>query len=68
MSNANARRLLNENEAGDVLGMLPRRVIRLARKGIIPSVVLPDREIRFCESDLWEWIQDYKRPAAEGNE
>jgi hypothetical protein len=57
------RHLLDETEAGRLLGMLSKRVKRLARQGIIPHVVLPDQEIRFDADDLWQWVEQFKRPA-----
>ncbi len=65
MTDAN-RRLLSDSEAGDILGMIPRRVARLAREGKIPSVVLPDEEVRFDEADLWLWVEEHKRPVVAG--
>jgi len=58
--------LLDESEVADLLGIIPSRVRRLARQGVIPCILLPDDEIRFDESDLYEWIDHRKRPAAAG--
>ena len=44
--------LLTDGEAARLLRMLPVRLNRLAKKGVIPCVILPDGEIRFDEQDL----------------
>jgi hypothetical protein len=57
--------LLDDVEAGEVLRMLPRRVVRLAKRGIIPHVALPDGELRFRTSELLEWANQFSRPGAQ---
>jgi excisionase family DNA binding protein len=59
----NAKPLLTETEVADLLGIIPRRVRRLARQGDIPCVRLPGDEIRFDESDLRDWLDSRKQPA-----
>ena len=54
--------LLSDVETAEFLCMNSRRVRRLAKKGEIPSVQLPDGEIRFCEADVVEWVEAHKRP------
>jgi len=54
--------LLTVHEVARLLRMLPARVTRLAKHRDIPSVVLPDGEIRFCEDHLREWIEQHRRP------
>jgi predicted site-specific integrase-resolvase len=58
--------LLTDGEAAGRLRMLPIRLVRLAKAGRVPCVVLPDGEIRFSESDLREWVETHKRPMTEG--
>jgi hypothetical protein len=53
--------LLDDHEAGDILRMLPSRVSRLARRGIIPHVALPDGELRYLATDLMEWAAQHRR-------
>ena len=60
--------LLTTADAATKLAMLHSRVIRLARKGVIPSVCLPDGEIRFDPEDLALWISRYKRPQKNGGD
>lgn len=55
--------LIDAREAGRLLDMLPARVSRLAKRGEIPSVVLPDGEVRFSPDDLREWVELHRRPA-----
>jgi predicted DNA-binding transcriptional regulator AlpA len=59
-------KLLDESEAGDFLSLTPRQVLKLARRGELPSVILPGDEIRFDPSDIRRWVDSRKRPAAEG--
>jgi hypothetical protein len=55
--------LIDASEAGRLLGMLPARVTRLAKRGELPCVVLPDGELRYSEEDLREWVAEFRRPA-----
>ena len=50
--------LIDAREAGRLLDMLPARVTRFAKQGVIPSVVLPDKEVRFRPSDLEAWVDN----------
>lgn len=59
---SDTRHLLTTGEAGHILRMLPTRISRLARQGDIPSVMLPDGEVRFLEADLWAWVERHRRP------
>lgn len=54
--------LLDATEAGAQLRMPRARLTRLARKGEVPSIVLPDGEIRFRRTDLVEWVAQYRSP------
>ena len=54
-------RVLTDGEAAQLIRMPPARLLRLAREGRVPCVVLPDQEIRFVESDLWDWIQAHRQ-------
>ena len=60
--------LIDAREAGRLLDMLPARVSRLAKRGDLPCVILPDGEYRYLSSDLREWVREYRRPVmtAEG--
>lgn len=53
-----SRRLLDELEGGDVLGMAPNRVTRLADERVIPSVCLRDGTVGFLESELRAWAAE----------
>jgi excisionase family DNA binding protein len=57
--------LLTESEAGDILSLPSRRVLKLARQGVIPHIELPGNEIRFERSDLEKWVASLKQ---EGNQ
>ena len=53
--------LINAHEAGRLLQMLTARVVRLAKHGELPCVVLPDGEYRFQVSDLEVWVAEHRR-------
>ncbi|MGH7135058.1 MAG: hypothetical protein ACREHD_04915 [Pirellulales bacterium] len=56
--------LLTTAEAGDLLRMLPTRVARLAKRGVVPHIALPDGELRYRASDPMEWANQFARPGA----
>ena len=58
-----ATNLLTPIEAGTLVALSASRVTRLARRGLMPAVFLPDGEIRFSQADLAEWIDAHRRPA-----
>ena len=45
--------------------MLPARLLRMAKRGEVPAVFLPDNEVRFDPTDLAAWVETYKRPGAD---
>jgi excisionase family DNA binding protein len=53
--------LLTDSEAAELLRILRTRLVKLARRGIVPHVLLPDGEIRFSRSDLVEWVDRYRQ-------
>lgn len=55
--------LIDARDAAYLLGMLPARVLRLAKRGVLPSIILPDGVIRFRRMDLEEWIARLRQPA-----
>jgi len=55
--------LIDSREAGKLLQMLPNRVTRLAKRGELPCVLLPDGEYRYRTADLLAWIKEHRRPA-----
>jgi excisionase family DNA binding protein len=55
--------LLNESQVADLLGLTARQVLKLARRGELPSVRLPDNEIRFDPEDIFRWVESRKLPA-----
>jgi hypothetical protein len=59
----NAPLLIDAHEAGRLLDMLPSRVSRLAKRGYIPCVELPDGELRFAPDELRAWVDEHRRPA-----
>jgi hypothetical protein len=54
--------LIDAREAGRLLDMLPARVARLAKRGALPAVILPDGELRFSPADLREWVNAHRQP------
>jgi excisionase family DNA binding protein len=49
-------RLLTANEVANILRVSTARVYELARSKSIPSITLGQRQIRFDETALLEWI------------
>ena len=62
--------LLTSSEVDAILRYRPGRARRLAKAGQLPSVVLPDGEIRFREADIAALLEpagaNAGRPASEG--
>ena len=58
-------RLLTDGEAAELLCMIPARLVRLAKAGKVPCVVLPDGELRFDSRDLWAWVAEHKQAVGE---
>ena len=50
-------RLLTAEEVADILRVSTYRVYELARRQLIPFVRLGERQLRFEEAKLLEWIQ-----------
>lgn len=57
--------LLTPIEASWLLSLPTRQVVKLAKAGEIPHVLLPGNELRFRERDLSTWIDRHKQPAGE---
>ncbi len=57
--------LLTPIEASDLLRLPTRRVVKLARAGEIPHVLLPGDELRFREAELWLWVERHQQPTGE---
>jgi excisionase family DNA binding protein len=53
--------LLTDSEAAAVLSLTSRQVLRLANRGELPSVRLPNRQVRFDPRDLSRFIENCKR-------
>ena len=56
--------LIDAREAGRLLDMLPARVTRLANRGDLPCVILPDGKLRYLPDDLRAWVEEYRRSVA----
>jgi hypothetical protein len=55
--------LLNEQGAATLLGVSPRAVAAMVRKGKIPFVELPTGQVAFDPADLRVWVKSLKRPS-----
>jgi excisionase family DNA binding protein len=53
--------LLDVIDAANLLSISTRRVRAFVRSGTLPHVLLPNKEIRFIEADLKEWIESRKQ-------
>lgn len=51
-----ADRLLTAKQVGEILGVTPETVKRWGRKGILPSIRLNSRLVRFSEIAVQQWI------------
>ena len=56
--------LIGIDDAAEMLSMTPRRLIRLARQGVVPVIDLGDGEMRFSPDDLREWVKGLTRQEA----
>ena len=59
------KHLITAVEASDILRLTPNQIRKLARSGKLPSVMLPDNEVRFDETELWAWVETHKQPSQE---
>ena len=55
--------LLDETDVARLLGLTPRQVQKLAKRGDLPVVRLPGDELRFDPDDLRAWVAGRKQPA-----
>lgn len=57
--------LLTKHEAAEALRLTPGQVSRLAHRGELPSVILPNKEVRFDPADISAWIESRKSPVGQ---
>ena len=57
--------LLSTYEAKDLLNATTAQIRKWVKSGILPIVQLPYGDFRFLESDLAEWIEKHRQPAAD---
>jgi excisionase family DNA binding protein len=50
-------RLLTASEVASILQVSKARIYELARTGAIPSIILGQRQVRFSEIALQEWLR-----------
>jgi predicted DNA-binding transcriptional regulator AlpA len=60
------KKLLAAKNVADILQLTSRQVVRLANRGVIPSVELPTGDRRFIESDIWDWIEQQRHQTEAG--
>jgi hypothetical protein len=58
--------LLTQDETAEMLRLTERQLNRLARDGAIPSIALPNGQLRFEADAIRDWIDSLRRPATEG--
>jgi hypothetical protein len=58
--------LLTAHEVAQWLGQSARRVERMARRGEIPSIGLPDGSRVYDEAELAAWLRSRRQSDAEG--
>lgn len=59
--------LLTAQDVGLWLALPTDRVLRLARQGQIPCVVLPDNEVVFDPGELARWVTSLRIPGRGGH-
>jgi len=55
--------LLTKSEAAEILKVTSGQLARMAGRGDVPSVRLPNGERRFIARDLWTWIESQRQEA-----
>jgi len=61
-------RLLDAKEVAEILQVNVQRVYELTRQGILPSIRIGPRQIRFDETRLMQWMEHGGKLNAEGLE
>jgi len=56
------RYLLDQSDVAGMLQVNVREIKQLVRSGEFPHVPLPSGEIRFIESDVWQWARSKMKP------
>ena len=67
MSEGPARRLLEAEEVGRILGVPTPYVYALARRGAIPVVRVGERYVRFRADAIAAWVEQQECPARRVN-
>jgi hypothetical protein len=52
---------IDSRDAGRLLNMPSARLVRFAKQGIVPCVLLPDGDYRFIAADLIAWAEQHRR-------
>jgi hypothetical protein len=55
--------LLTQDETAELLRLTQRQLNRLARDGDIPSIALPNGQLRFESNAIQDWVDGLRRPA-----
>lgn len=53
-------KLLDPSDVADILQVTRAQVVRLANRGVLPSIRLPTGDRRFLESDIAAWIEAHR--------
>ena len=56
------RYLLNQSDVASMFEIASRDVIQLVEAGELPHVEFPSGEIRFIESEVWQWARSRMKP------
>ena len=59
-------RLLRPSEVAKILSLHPSSIYRLARRGVLPSVLIPPDSVRFRPQDVEHFIGRCRRPSRRG--
>lgn len=53
-----SQKLLTVNEVSKILDLKPARVYELTRQKKIPFVLVGQRQYRYLERAIWDWIEN----------
>jgi len=57
--------LITDSQAAELLALTPRQVMWFASRGLLPSVVMPNKDRRYDPNDLRRWVASKKTNASD---
>ena len=59
------RLLYTDSEVSEMLALTPRQVASLSKRHGLPSLRLPNKEVRYDAADVARWVESLKQPDQE---